>query len=228
MAFIVEQFIGDRGIQLSAEEAVRPFSFGTNWQFIRVGMRMAINGITTFTNANGPGLGICTGSEGAYSSTTTDAIWRWGLANTTYTVAGVSPNIYLHQSTNLGQTAFQRTGGATVNFGSDSGVDQSISLNPAGLRSMMFMDFVKGTVGVATLGSIVMWMKTNANVTIDATRGEFLAAMEALTPANMSNFAVSSPTLPTRFNKDWDSVLVNWFRTTPSLCVYEMAVTRFS
>ena len=93
---------------------------------------------------------------------------------------------------------------------------------------MMFMDFVKGTVGVATLGSIVMWMKTNANVTIDATRGEFLAAMEALTPANMSNFAVSSPTLPTRFNKDWDSVLVNWFRTTPSLCVYEMAVTRFS
>jgi len=96
MAFIVEQFIGDRGIQLSAEEAVRPFSFGTNWQFIRVGMRMAINGITTFTNANGPGLGICTGSEGAYSSTTTDAIWRWGLGNTTYAVAGVSPNIYLH------------------------------------------------------------------------------------------------------------------------------------
>jgi hypothetical protein len=46
MAFIVDLFSTrtDKAIQIGNEEILRPLSIGTNWQKIRIGVRMGIHG----------------------------------------------------------------------------------------------------------------------------------------------------------------------------------------
>lgn len=239
MAFIVEQYTGDQGIQIGAEDVIRPFSFGTNWQKIRIGCRLALNGYGSLgdtslygaAQAGGPRLGVCTGSLGALASSTTDAVWGSYWANFDIVIAGTAPLRYYRPSSGSALfffKGFQRVGTTSTIFGSSSVTTPSFSANPTALRSNYFIDFTKGTIGNSTI-VMTFWYNTVANVVSDRTQGDFLAAMEnEAAPALMSAYSLSSPTLPTRFVKDWDSMLVGWTRSTPTMCVYDICVVRFA
>jgi hypothetical protein len=230
MAFIVEQYVGDRGIQIGVEDVIRPFSFGTNWEKIRIGIRYAANGYTDLpTSTFGIRLGICTGYAGTLSGTTTDCIFavNWGSAQGG-TISGTAPLRYYGASFSPASVLmWQRVGSTTTSFGTMSTTTPSFSANPTALRSMMMVDITKGTIGAAAIAA-TSYQMTAVQVVSDKTRGDFLAAMETeVSPAGVTGVNLSSPNLPTRFVKDWDSMVVAWPRSTPTVCVYDMTVVRF-
>ena len=225
MAFIVQQFTGDNGVQLGNEEIIRPFTFGTNWSNIRLGIRMACNGVAALTSVDFR-MGICTGNAASYSLSTVDALWYtlW-TPSAILSLAGTPPNIYMNQNTSLGTLSQQRVGSTSSSAGSAGLNNSACSLNPTALRSGWLIDISKGTVGAATM-NLTSWFKVPASVVTDASRGDFLAAMEAPTPSNFSSVSVNV-TLPTRFAKDWDSMFFAWPRSTPAMCFYDMTAVRF-
>jgi len=96
---------------------------------------------------------------------------------------------------------------------------------------MWLMDFTKGTIGAAAIGLTQYYrlsVPAGGSVLLDATRGDFLAAMEAPSPVNMGGVGLSTSNLPTRTVKDWNSMFLAWPSSTPTLCIYDMAVSRFT
>ena len=69
MASIVENIIGDRALQLGSEEFVRKMAIGNNWNKLRLGMRVLVNGTGDIV---GPRLqmGVCSGDTNTFASTT--------------------------------------------------------------------------------------------------------------------------------------------------------------
>lgn len=227
MAFTVYDF--NSAVQLGTESLIRPFAFGTDWQVIRVGVLCAVNATVQPIPADigAPRLGICTGNKADYDVGVTDAIWMpfFSPSIGTLLFGGVSPAVWAYTTTGTGTTAIQKVGSSTGNIGSVTTSLQALSLSPY-VRCLMLLEITKGTVGNATVG-LTMWTSQNPSGGVDRTRGEFLAAMEAVTPVNADSDTVSSASLPLRTVKDWDSMFVSWSRTVPCLNIYQMAVVRF-
>lgn len=227
MAFIVYDL--DRGVQLGAESLIRPFAFGTNWQKIRVGILCSVNATiqTLDSSINAPRLGICTGNKADLDPNPTDVIYMpfFPPSPSAWTIGGVSPVLWVYPAGGTGTSASQKVGSTTNIIGSVTTSAQALSLSPY-VRCPMFVDITKGTVGNATI-TVGMWTAQNTTAAIDRSSGEFLAAMEAASPANTDEDLISSGTLPLRTAKDWDSMFVTWSRSIPTLNIYQMAVVRF-
>lgn len=229
MAYIVEQFTGDKGIQLANEEIIRPFSFGSNWQTIRIGIRCACNAYTALSSIDFR-LGVCTGSVASYGNPT-DALW-FPLWSTSATLVyfGTPPNVTQSQESSLGVPLYQRVGGTTSTAGSGTVLRSTCSSNPTVLRSLWFVEITKGTVGSSTLTQLSsIFRNSTGSGQTDATRGDFLSFMETSgTPTTMVAVALGATVLPIRFVKDWNAMFVAWPRSTPTVCIYDMAVVRFA
>lgn len=228
MAWIVQSFSGDNGVELGWEDLVRAMQWGTNWSKIRVGCRCAINNAGTI-----PGIalvllqlriGICTGAQASLSNITTDAIWVGG--NTTYTLTFVTGtggfSYYFLNNGASTQIIYQRiTGGVTNNFGSVS-ANVIYSAAPSVWRSPFFVDFTKASATTITVSS---WMPSTGQI-VDCTRSNYLAALEnESAPTNTTNFAMTGTLV--RQTKDWDSVFIGWSRAVPSAVFYDWSVVRF-
>lgn len=234
MAYIVEQYVGDKGIQLANEEVIRPFSFGTNWQTLRIGVRCACNALSALSSMD-VRMGLCTGNQASYG-TPTDAVWLtlWRV-DVSLVVTGTPPITVQTQNSSFNTPAWQRVGSTTTSFGASTLLRSTISNNPSALRSVWMVEFIKGTVGSATMTGISsIFKQANAgtgtgNGLIDTTRGDFLSWMETPgTPTTTVRLNLSTSTLPIRFTKDWDSMFVAWPRSTPTVCIYDMTVVRFA
>ena len=234
MAFIVEQLVGDRGIQLGYEEVIRPFSFGTNWAKIRVGILSGINGYTGLPAGTLPYMGVCTGNNAFLSSTVTDAVGVGAsYAGCAITYAGTPPaNYYALGGGTSTNTPVQRvnasSAGCSVGFGSTWA---QISANPTNQRTAWMFTITKGTVGAAGVNfDMVVHIGGGTAGANDCNRSTFLAAMEAETSTYSPMTFVNqiSSNLPTRFLKDWDSMFVTWVRSTPTMCIDCMTVVRFA
>jgi hypothetical protein len=232
MAFIVEQFVGDKGIQIGYEDIIRPFSFGTNWQKLRVGILCAMNGNSNMPDVTFPSIGICTGYNARLSNSCTDALFmRFSYGFATMQIAGVAPNRYYAlgggTSTN---TPIQRVGSADANCGAGLGsMYAQLSANPGNARNGFMFTVTKGTVGAAAISCDLIYHSSGGTAgATDVSRGTFLAQMESettgISPMSLGSFAT---TLPTRFVKDWDSMFVNWLRVTPTMVIDCMTVVRF-
>jgi len=230
MAWLVEQFSSDRGVQLGAEEIIRPFGFGTNWQTIRIGFRVAVNGYSTLA-ATGPYFGICTGSSGATYQSAVDALYWYPWYTTAGGAAygGTWPIVYRANTVNFPYNNLQRVGTSTGNVGAVTISRAALSANPESLRTIFMIEYSKGAIGAAAMGGITMWYMpaTGSGILRDWSRGDFLAAMEVVSPPLMSGGSAPA-TLPLRTAKDWDSTFVSWSYTTPTVCLFDMAVTRFT
>lgn len=235
MAFIVEQLSGEKGVQLGYEEIVRPFSFGTNWQKIRVGVLWAGN-ITAVMGVHiAPFIGVCTGYEGVYAASTTDALfinYTHGIGSSAGSLLGTPPATY-YQTTG-GTTAIfprQRVGTTTTALSAGTGsIYTQYSANPTNHYTAGMFTITKGTVGAAAVGFDLIYNAGGAaSAATNISRSAFLAQMESeVTPlGTLSRQAVTSSNLPLRFDKDWDSMTVGWVRSTPTLVIACMTVVRF-
>lgn len=219
-------------VQIGTEALIRPFAFGTNWSFLRIGVLMSVNApdpsvVSLPAAINAPVLGLCTGNKAIYDTGVTDAIWMplFSTGVTGWTLGGTPPAAWLYHSSGLGTAGVQKVGSTASNMGAATTSSQVLTLSPS-LRCFMLLDIAKGTVGNASL-PITMRTVQNATASADRTTGEFLDAMERSTPVNAGSDSFTA-TLPLRTAKDWDSMFVAWVRDIPVLNVHQMAVTRFT
>lgn len=234
MAFIVEQLVGDRGIQIGNEDVIRPFSFGTNWSKIRVGITFAVNGYTDLPAGTLPAIGICTGNNARLSNTCTDAFFiQYDYNGATCLIAGAAPARYYGAGGTSNNFPYQRVGATTTNHAvSTGGMYSQFSANPTNQRTGFMFTVTKGVVGAASLPQLDIIYHTGGGTAgaSDVSRGTFLAQLEneSAAIAPMTYAAIGAGNLPLRFAKDWDSMFVNWPRSTPTMCIFCMSVVRFA
>jgi|PlaIllAssembly_1097288.scaffolds.fasta_scaffold00564_3 hypothetical protein len=231
MAFIVEQYASDRAIQIGREQLFRKFSFGTNWQRIRIGIRAAMTAPATASIGgffNGPILALCTGPIGPFSPATVDCIFNnfWGGQG--MTLAGSAPNQYYDLgSTGWTHVSYQKVGGTQSNSTGFGFGRTCISASPSALRSFFAFDVTKGTIG-ATSYTANWYYQVNTQATVDFTRNAFLAAMTTEgTPANTTNTSQAAY-CGLRTVKDWDTMMIASWRSVPTITIFDMAVVRYS
>jgi hypothetical protein len=228
MAWIVQQFTSDRGIQLGCEDLVRKLPWGTNWTKMRIGCRVATNGVNSIPDPNYapvPRMGICTGST-AYIGNTTDAVWWQPIANWSANLLGSNPYQYYHPNGSAINNAFFQKVGDNVGYQVNkySGGSMIWSANPTGWRTGWFVDFVKSSSSVTNSS---FYGPSNVQL-VDCTRGNFLASMEyETTPWNTTAISVNTQTLPYRNFSDWDSVHLGWCRSSPTTVFFDLCVVRF-
>lgn len=227
MAYLVEQFTGDRGVQLGVESFTRLMPWSTSWNKIRIGCRLATNGTATIPTGgnNFPTIGICTGPEAYDSSVTVDAIYWNPLNNQNAIWSGSAPNyFYDYNGGSNNETFYQKIGTGVNYLGNYTGMRACWSANPTALLSAWMFDIVKAN---ATQVTMTAWMPTNLQVTTHCTRSNFMAMMEnESAPPNVTASAAFTLTL-VRQVKDWDSVFFHWGRSVPTTTFNDMSVVRF-
>src|SRR5512143_527688 len=228
MAWIVQQFASDNGVQLGMEDMARPMPGRTNWTWVRFGWRLACKGVATIpytTFPPYPRVGICTGPQAFVSSTTTDALYWANVSggNWNAVYAGTPPYTYFQPngaSVNIG--LWQKLNGTTNYWtGAYSGVWMMWSSNPTAFRTVLIFDYIKAA---GTQVTCYIRSQTTSQL-FDIPRSSYLLMMENDTPPNLSVGGITA-TL-SRTVRDWDHAYVGWSRAVPSCTFYDMTVVRF-
>lgn len=227
MAFIVEQFTADRGVQLGVESFTRAFPWGVSWNKIRIGCRLAINGSSTIPTSadpwgNVPMVGICTGPEAWASSVTVDALGVNPVNTLSVTYSGSAPNFFYDVGSN--NITFRQKVGDTANYLGNYATSRiCVSANPTALRTPLLLDIIKTS---ATQAKLTWWFANNTQVLIDCTRSNFMSMMEnENAPINLTS-GTQTLTL-VRQVEDWDSLFLHWGRAVPTSTFYDISAVRF-
>ncbi len=224
MAFIVETIVGDKRIQLGNEDFVRTMALGTNWQKIRIGLRISIydcggNIPVPEGTRNGLTLGVCQGSTYAYSSPNCVDALGLRIPDTHDAAAftrGSGPPVYYGCAfvcgvTKVGQSE-ARTGSTNINT--------YLSGDPGSIRSSLLLDITRGAVSY----TLKPWNYQNATQ-VDMTRGTFLMQVEnEATPGSLAGTAFAVPYTGSGL---FDSVFLHWGRCVPTIEISDLTVVRF-
>lgn len=226
MAWVVQQFSSDSGIQVGIEDVVRPMPWGTNWTKMRVACRIACNAVATIpytTFYPVPRVGVCTGSQSWVSPACVDALSFGGVngGNWSSVLGGAAPNNYLITNGGLVNIGPWQKIGTVLNPFSYTGGYFLWSANPTALRTALFLDVLKTGASTAT---ITLYAPSTAQV-IDTSRSAYLLMAESDTPANLSGAAVAVTLVRTA--KDWDTAYWGWCRAVPSAVFFDMTLIRF-
>jgi hypothetical protein len=223
MAFIVDLYSTrtDKGIQIGNEEILRPMSIGTNWQKIRVGIRLGITGPAAPITGCFIGYGVCTGLNGWKNNN----IQEWvgaGFGNLiessvyTYTIA--TPPYYTNGGitmpglTRINGVTTVRTGSSTTGY---------LPANALTTRTAYYVDIQKGTPYTV----ITYQASSIGNAQTDITQSLFIQGMESdSTPTGTTSPVSGTWTHPGPGLMD--TVSVHWNRSTPAMNIFDIAVAR--
>jgi hypothetical protein len=229
MAFITEQLIGEKCIQIGHEEIARGMSFGTDWIKIRVGVRMwMLPGISMASIgglSNTLAVGISQGTSNLFYSNDTTDYMAIALGQPrsilTYSTNGISSSDYTYPASS-GAYYMLKTGNTVVSgpaYSINSAAHVGAGKN---IRSAIYVDFTKTIFGYY----LVTVYTHQANVT-DQARSTFLSVMEndGTLTAPQSSFGQAQ--IPYTGAGLYDSVGVLWSRCYPAVEISDICVTRF-
>lgn len=226
MAAIVETLVGDKRLQLGVEEFVRPFAFGNNWNYIRVGVRMAVGGSATITNAQLQ-IGVCSGTTATFNNAnTTDYIGAhlgngFGAATFTY---NAGPPAYYNISNQF--ILVRRVGNTNTTTGIGSNNYFLSAVASGANRSLFMVDFLRlnstsmtikpwiaGSSTAAQTDAVpyILWRCAENEV------NPFTAFVSA--GANFDTVACGS---------FYDTVSIYWNKASPTIEVSEIMVMRYA
>ncbi len=225
MSYIVETIIGDRRIQLTCEEIVRPILLGgSNWTKLRIGIRCAV----WYSGGNLPGtclsVGLSQTADAFLSTNTVDMLGflcQNGTTNTwTLTTTSV-PFCY----TGGGILYYQKVGTTVTSLAATNTTGPFIVADPTAYYSNFFVEITKGSPNY----TMAMWAANsfaNGQISV-STRDTFYLTLEnEAAPTNMTNlFNLSTSSYTGTGNLSYLSVY--WNRATPSLEITDIAVCRF-
>lgn len=223
MAFIVDLYSTrtDKGFQIGNEEFLRPLSIGSNWQKIRIGLRLGFTGPAGNLAGSFIAYGVCAGNSGWKSPSTVEWVgagFGATLNNTTYTYVVATPGYYT--AGGISNPGITRINGVnTVRTGSSQ--TGYVSANVLLSRSVMFVDIQKGTPY-----TIICYNSNSiANVQTDVTKVQFLQGMESDgTPTGTTSPVTSTWTHPGPGLMD--TLSVSWNRSIPALNIFDVAVAK--
>lgn len=230
MAAIVETVVGDRRIQLGNEEFVRKMKFGAAWGKIRIGVRFAVNTTGgTFTNAIFQ-IGVCSGTTNTFNNGNTTGYWGCHYGQN-YGTSGYTYNTTYYAVTANGAAVY-RTGNTTTSSTLGWGGDSALLLiNP--WHSIWYADFEKPAAsgGFGNQGITAWWQSTGSTpsgISYDHPQYEMWRGMEsetAITGALNYNGKIT-----TSYAGDFsvlDTLSILWNKTTPTIEISDIMVTRF-
>lgn len=229
MAFIVEQYTGDKGIQLGCENLIRAMPWGANWNKIRVGCRVATNGYGSISMPStslppSPVLGFSQGAKGHLSNDCVDTCYSSTISVQSGIYTGTPPAAYYFVNGGTINVGFFQRVGSTSTMQGYSGGQICYSAVPTALRSLWYFQVEKSAT---TQLSVSIFMPNSTQVLINSTRGDFLKGLENEgTPANTSvvGFATGALTPSTRA---FDHAFIGWSHAIPTTCFYDFSVIRF-
>jgi hypothetical protein len=226
MAAIVETIVGDKTIQLGNEEFVRKMKIGTAWGKIRVGVRWAING-TGGNIANASFLiGLCSGTTNTFYNGNTTGYFGVQFANS-------YPSTWINGTTNYSTgstngTAVYRVGASTTTSSLTWGGSQAYTgVNP--LRCIWYVDYEKpaSAGGIGNQGVTVWWQELT-QIGSDHPQYEMWRGMETETAiTGATNFNGKATTTYPGDITTLDTVSLCWNKTTPTVQISDVMVTRF-
>lgn len=221
MAYLVEVYANDKGIQIGAEEIIRALPFGPYWTKVRVGVLGACYASSSLLWTVALQAGVCTGAKAALEPDCIDAVYAGNLG-----YSGSYPPVlsgtHLYTSQTLATQVWQKVG-PTAYYTSGASVSGTrFSATPNAYRSVFTVDITKST----TTNQIVLTTGCQTTTT-DISRNQFLINMD--TEASPPNTTLSATTVTlVRTARDWNAAFVFWPLSAPAAVIYSMAVTRFA
>jgi len=229
MASIVETISGDRALQLGNEEFVRKMEIGNNWNKLRLGMRVLVNGTGNIV-APRLQMGVCSGDTNTFASTTCTGYAGASLnprsaGNMTY-----SAGVYTYGQAaivNCALSVKKLVNTVTeVAFGTlDDGFLPSATL---GTVALYFVDIVRFSASSYT----VNWSRCSLAQAQIATT--FYTLLRAGEDENLSTTFSTTYTIKTvtgitvtGLPSVMDTLSIYWNKSTPTVEISDISVIRF-
>jgi len=234
MASIVENIIGDKALQMGSEEFVRKMRIGNNWNYLRIGVRIVVNGTATISAARFQ-LGLCNGDQETWASnncagyigvapgfvTSGGHAYTYNAAGY-FTYSGSGQNTS-NRITKLGSTVTDAAGG-TATTGYIAASSGSTDYRP----SMLIADFLR--VSASSYNLVVHHTSLVELAFAPISQYDLLRCIE---DENISSAFASS-----RITKDADSVVsgmpsnfdtlsLYWNKATPTIELSDVFAIRF-
>jgi hypothetical protein len=241
MAFIVQRLTLSNRLQLAKEDMIRPLSFGTNWNSLRIAVLIQINHATSWQTATGYpflALGVCLGNSPIFAGDTTVDAFGWGAGNTgpTWTSGLVtwSATYNSFASPAGGGTAFQKIGSSIVASNPVTGSGYTLQMggmsSPGGTtylnRTPIYLDITRGYPATPAMNNYTLLCNAPySNQGVDLDPGTFYDRLQTSTLTGTQ--IQYNSTLTVTGNMLWDSVFFSWPRLTPTVEIVELAVVRW-
>lgn len=223
MAFVTAQLApSDKRLQLASETIIRPLSFGTNWQRIRIGIRAAVNDSLSSIGSGQLILGVMQGTYGWSDPACPDAFGS-GMGGS------YGGNTYTRGRDSSGNMGYNMTTGQRTLLKQYNTVYISSSNSSTG----GFLPVANSGV----LGSILVILEKQGATTLysqacttnpgNISRATFLTSVESesLTPTGFSSQANTSMTYSG--SGLFDSAFIFWRHSTPTIEIADWTVVRY-
>jgi len=229
MAYIAQSFIGNQGVQLGNEEFLRPMSFGSNWQRIRILCRAQVKTTSIMAADTGLRLGVCRGEAGGVYTNTSN--YLGGEIN-----ASAGPFSWIMHASNN----YQSEGGGGYNSGytvqklngvltrridgaSTGGMYMAMAsaLNPL-THGVNITKNYYGSYTISTLGT--------ASTQITSAYGNPYCFYRSLEDEQAYGFVtrVGTSDTYTSMSDFMDTVSVSWNHSCPTVEVTQLSVIRYA
>lgn len=222
MAIIVNTIVGEQQLELRNEELLRQMAWGTDWRYIRLGLRWSAQMAATLTNYNMM-MGFNSGTTYGYRSANT--VEFIGTC-----VGGVSKSTWNY---NAGPPAYWQSNWYRYSYkvGATETINQSSSQTSYGpiapKRGLMYFDLQKGNSNTLNL----LWQCPTSSPTAqtDFTVDQFYRMMEVdYMPSFIGGWASGSlQSWAYAGAYSFDSISVSWDNAINPILISDMAVTRF-
>lgn len=227
MASIVENIVGDKALQLGNEEFVRKMAIGNNWNRLRIGCRLIVNG-TADISAPRFYLGLNNGDQETFSSSscagwigsgTNPSIGNvWVYGTTTYRYGRIGTLPFMLFAKKLGSTTTETTAGTQTD---------SYLATPGSGPTIVYADFFRTSSSTYT----VTWRQADSgHAVLSTTFYDLLRCMEDETSGGYAtNFTdtTGTSTSITGMPSNFDTVSIYWNKSTPTIEISDLSIVRF-
>ena len=230
MASIVETISGDRALQLGNEEFVRKMAIGNNWNKLRLGMRVLVNGTGDIVTPRLQ-MGVCSGDTDTFASTNCT-----GYAGATLRGRNSGNMTYSAGVYTYGQAAavpFALSVKKLVNTVTESNfVGTSDGFLPSatlGNAALCFVDIVRASSSSYTVSWARCSTSAMASLVTDFYTLLRTGEDENLSTTFSSTYTVANtiPISVTGLPAVMDTLSIYWNKSTPTVEISDISVIRF-
>lgn len=229
MASIVENITGDKALQLGNEEFVRKMAIGNNWNKLRIGMRVLVNGTGDIANPRLQ-LGVCSGDTNTFASTNC----------TGYAGASLQPRVSNNMTYSGGVYTYGQAAALppclsikklvnTVTEANFSGTaDGFLPSATLGTVALCFVDIVRASASSYT----VAWQRCSTSVMASLATSLYTLLRVGEDEALSSSFSTTytttvTPVTVTGLPSIMDTVSIYWNKSTPTIEISDISIIRF-
>jgi hypothetical protein len=225
----------EKAVELINSHFARSFSIGTNWNKLRVAIRLTGTRTPALTLTGTPRffVGVCHGTSSVYGdSYVSHSVGVISTSSTWGYQAGTPPYYYSLApcGCQISESSLQTSPTSVDNI--NQSVLPTVTENSGSVQSLMFVDLDKNNTS-NSISCSVFHRVANIEATT-YTRTEFYFYAEQTVPALTNYSYITSNQLGAKFPRDeglygeLDSVCVSWDRTVPRINILDIAVYKIS